>query len=70
MISGDISDFQIDTSIRSNSGITLITPIGKFWCVKSYFEKEQWIMVEEIMVRIRRYQYDYLLCFPKQYQCI
>jgi hypothetical protein len=51
MISGDISDFQIDTSIRRNlSGGTFIMPLGKVWCLGSNDEKEQWIMVYIILM--------------------
>jgi hypothetical protein len=63
MISGDISDFQIDTSIRRNlSGGTFIMPPGKVWCLGSNDEKEQWIMVYIIlMIDIMIFSYS-LMC--------
>jgi hypothetical protein len=61
MISGDISDFQIDTS-RIFSGGTSKIPLGKVWCLGSNGEKEQWIMVYIIlMIDIMIFSYS-LMC--------
>ena len=49
MISGDISDFQIDTS-KVESEKTYRRPRGKVWCPGNNDEKEKWIMVYIILM--------------------
>ena len=49
MISGDISDFQIDTS-KAESGVTNRRPQGNVWCPGNNDEQEKWIMVYIILM--------------------
>ena len=63
MISGDISDFQIDTSkAESEVKDTERQPRGNVWCPGNNDEKEKWIMVYIIlMIDIMIFSYG-LMC--------